>query len=411
MHLAATGFVSATDGSVAGANALLLQGLLDLGVRITFFSKPSFVDPRQAIPPHENFHFVDTTNTVADQTRVRLDPVPVANFLARRLDAATYNRNLVRSIRAHHTTTPFDAALWLGDFARGRAPDVPSISFVQGPPGTDARSIARHHAQIRRLCGLPRAVGYRAFAALRLARFGLPPMRASDHFIVGSHQSQRTFTELFGIASERISTLPYPIDLDTFRPAESPPATGPLRCLWLGRIVPRKRLDVFLDGAALAISRGLDLQLTLLGRATLIPELESLISAFPHPDRLHRIENVPRSEVPAILRAHDVLVQPSDEENFGSSVAEAQACGIPVIVGSTNGNADYLSEFDIHLPDDNPASLADALATIASRRSDPALAPTVRATAEQHFESKQIAKDLRDIIESTRDRFQLPCPA
>ena len=42
-----------------------------------------------------------------------------------------------------------------------------------------------------------------------------------------------------------------------------------------------------------------------------------------------------------------MLAQPSDEENFGSSVAEAQACGLPVIVGATNGNADYLCGRDI----------------------------------------------------------------
>ncbi len=411
MHVAATGFVSATDGSVAGANALFLQGLLDLGVRLTFFSKPSFVDPRRAIPPHENFHFVDVSNTMADQARVRLESIPVIGFLSQRLDTTTYNRALIRSISNHHSETPFDAILWLGDFARGRVAGLPSVSFVQGPPGTDARSIVRHYDQIRHLCGFARATRLRALAGLRLSRIGLPPLRATDHFIVGSQQSKRTFESLFRIAPERISTLPYPIDLAKFHPAARPRSSDCLRCLWLGRIVPRKRLDVFLDGAALAIDRGLDLQLSILGSATMIPELESLITAFPYPERLRRIENVPRSEVPSILRSHDVLVQPSDEENFGSSVAEAQACGVPVIIGSTNGNSDYVSRFDLVLPDDLPSSLANALAAIGDRRDDAAVSATVRATAEHFFASDHVATRLLSILESTRDRFIIPCPA
>ena len=67
---------------------------------------------------------------------------------------------------------------------------------------------------------------------------------------------------------------------------------------------------------------------------------------------------IPRQEVPSLLRAHGVIVQPSNEEDFGSSVAEAQACGLPVIVGLTNGNADYLCSRDIHLKDDRPKTLA-----------------------------------------------------
>ena len=172
--------------------------------------------------------------------------------------------------------------------------------------------------------------------------------------------------------------------------------------LSLGRIIPRKRLDLLLDGAVRAIGNGVDLQLTIVGGIGFVPGYEKLIDAFPHPERLRWIKSVPRQEVPALMRAHDVLAQPSDEENFGSSVAEAQACGLPVIVGRTNGNADYLCLRDIHLTDDRPETMAIALREMAQRKivgewGDPGVS---RRCAEQYFSLDKVTTQLLDVLQS-----------
>ena len=174
-----------------------------------------------------------------------------------------------------------------------------------------------------------------------------------------------------------------------------------MRVLWLGRIVPRKRLDLFLDGASLAIESGLDIRLTIIGAIGFLDGYEKLIRAFRFPGRLTWTKSAPRSAVPGILGAHDVLAQPSDEENFGSSVAEAQACGLPVIVGATNGNADYLCSRDLHLPDDRPETFAAALREMSLRKAerrwgDP---EESRRLAEREFQLPAIAARLVDIIQ------------
>jgi glycosyltransferase involved in cell wall biosynthesis len=125
-----------------------------------------------------------------------------------------------------------------------------------------------------------------------------------------------------------------------------------------------------------------------------------MIESFPFGDRLTWKRAVSRQEVPSLLNAHDVLVQPSDEEDFGSSVAEAQACGLPVIVGRTNGNADYLCSRDIHLTDDRPETLARALREMNSRRvqgqwGDPAIS---RKCAEQYFSLETVTTSLISIL-------------
>ena len=119
-------------------------------------------------------------------------------------------------------------------------------------------------------------------------------------------------------------------------------------------------------------------------------------------DRLRWEKGIPRDKVPAFLGQQDVLIQPSDEENFGSSVAEAQACGLPVIVGRTNGNADYLCSRDVHLRDDRPETLAAALRAYSERKAegrwgDPGES---RRCAEEYFGLDKITRRLIEILES-----------
>lgn len=403
LRLAVTGYVSAETGSVASANALLVRALLQRGCEVVFFSKASFVDPRPSVgDAPSGFHFVDANNRIFDTLRRHFAGIPVLGFIFGVLDTFTYHCLLLRLIRDEHQRQPFDRVVWLGEYARGRVRGVPTISFAQGPPGTDARSLLRRLPEIRALAGREVAWKWEALARARLSIFGRPPLRFTDHFVVGSSQSQQTLHREYGIPNARITTLPYPIDLDVFQPAARAIRQGDARefhALWLGRIVPRKRLDVFLDGAAAAIRRGQNLRITIAGRVGFIPGYERLIASFPFPDRLTWIRAVPRKDVPALLAQQDVLVQPSEEENFGSSVAEAQACGLPVIVGPTNGNADYLSSRDIRLKDDSPETLADALIKIADSQhpGDPAFS---RKMAESKFALDAVADKFLNVLDN-----------
>ncbi len=400
LRLAVTGYVSEEAGSVASANALLLRALLERGCEVVFFSKASFVDPRPAVGAHPAFRFVNVENRAADRLRARVAKVPFLGFLAARWDSASYHRALLAGMRREHGASPFHAALWLGEYARGPLPGAAVISYAQGPPGTDARSILHRFGEICALAGLATAWKWRLLAALRLSRLGLPPLHWSERIIVGSRQSCQTLEQRYGIAPQRLAALPYPIDLAHFRPAADARAPGgPLRVLWLGRIIPRKRLDLFLDAAALALRQGVDLRLTVVGGVGFIPGYERLLRAFPEPARLEWLPHLPREEVPALFARHDLLVQPSEEENFGSSVAEAQACGLPVIVGATNGNADYLCEHDLRLADDAPQTLATALAAFATKRAG---GTASRQLAERCFALDAVADRLLALLQERR---------
>src|SRR5262249_33466371 len=58
MKIACTGFLSEQAGSIAAANALLLRTLIERGVEVDFFSKPSFVDPRPVVGGRPGLRFL-----------------------------------------------------------------------------------------------------------------------------------------------------------------------------------------------------------------------------------------------------------------------------------------------------------------------------------------------------------------
>jgi len=408
MKLACTGFVSATAGSAAAANALLLVKLLDHKFEIDFFSKPSFVDPRPIVGTRPGFRFIPVNNHILNFVRSKVQRVPLVGTAASTADALSYSRLVARTVAQEHQKRPYDLCVWLGDYSRGSVPGLPTVSFPQGPPGTDARSLLTQFQQIRQIAGPGQALKWSTLARLRLSALGTPPFRHSDHFIVGSRQSAGTLAKIYSIDLDHISVLPYPIDLDLFRPLPSISEVNALRVLWLGRIVPRKRLDLFLDGAAQAIKQGIDIRLTIVGAVGFIPGYEALLQAFPYPERLQYRQRIDRTEVPALLAQHDVLAQPSVEEDFGSSVAEAQACGLPVIVGHTNGNSDYLSSRDMHLADEGVDTFAGALTEMYRRKKcgkwgDPAIS---RAVAEANFHIDRVTAELIRILELVQARNQ-----
>jgi glycosyltransferase involved in cell wall biosynthesis len=404
MRIAATGFVSENTGSVASANALLLRALLTQGNEIDFFSKPSFVDPRPVIGNYLGFRFVPVINHTSDALRRKVERFALLRPFAAHNDTTCYNRMLVRSIRLEHRQRAYKLCLWMGDYAHDSVPGLPSVSFVQGPPGTDARSVLRQRDEIVRLAGNYKALKWTVLARLRLSKLGLPSFYHSDHIIVGSRQSRDTLCRIYKVDPLRVSVVPYPVNLNLFQPPQNGliRESTNLRILWLGRIIPRKRLDLFLQGATLAIERGVDLRLTVVGAVGFVSGYNRLIKGFRFPDRLEWFENIPRTEVPSLMRRHDLLAQPSDEENFGSSVAEAQACGLPVIVGFTNGNADYLSSRDIHLGDANPETLAGALTEMWRRKCADKLGDTMesRRTAEEHFQVDRVVYRLMRVLET-----------
>jgi glycosyltransferase involved in cell wall biosynthesis len=396
LRIACYGFADAGSGSVAAAGNLILRELLERGYEIDFFNKSSFVRPRD-LECYANYRYIDVPTPTLDWLVERC-PKWGASIVRHVLSVFAHRvfaTRILRATRRRHLENPYDLQLWLGDWAWGRIADIPVVSWVQGPPGTDARSIARHKRQIVRLCGWRNYLPLRLFAAYR-GTLGLPRFDCTDMFIVGSAWSRRCLAG-YGIPATAIQTLAYPVELGQFVPGKNgAPHEGPHTVLSLGRSVPRKRLDLFLDACARLIDAGLDLNVLVVGDFRFTPGYMKLIERFPIPERLHYAGKLPREQIIPLVQSASVVVQPSEEENFGSTVAEALACGTPVVLGPTNGTGDYIGSGGIRFAEYNSVAVADAIGRTIENL--PALRIAARQAAEREFDTKKVTDDLVSLL-------------
>lgn len=394
LRIACSGVVGAENGSVASAGFLVLKELLRRGHEVDFFSKHSYVYPERLIEhPCFKYHACDQPrldNLVAHVSYT------YGRWLALQTGNAVYMRRIIRAMARQHATRLYDSILFLGQWAYGRVARLPVVSWVQGPPGTDSRSLLRHGTAIRGLCGWNEYAKLRGYACYRGSRVGRPPFRHTDICICGSRSSTETLVTRFGLSPGRVRELPYPIDLDAFKPATASRDTAPLEMLWVGRIVPRKRLDLFLEAGERLIGAGTDLHLTVIGDFPFAAGYRTLIDHFPYPAQLTYLREIPQREVRRRMQGASVLVQPSEEENFGSSVAEALACGTPVVLGPSNGTGDYMGEGGARFSEYLPSAVAEATSRVLNLPAERVgrIRAEARKAAVAHFAADRVVDQL-----------------
>lgn len=120
------------------------------------------------------------------------------------------------------------------------------------------------------------------------------------------------------------------------------------RLLYVGQVIEHKGLHTLLEALALLVhQRGYrDVRLTIAGGA-LFPEyrlqLEQQAATLGLNDYVCWAGQLPRSELPAIYAAHDILVFPSVwDEPFSITILEALAAGLVVVATDTGGTPEII---------------------------------------------------------------------
>lgn len=253
------------------------------------------------------------------------------------------------------------------------APETRMVCYSAGPPRWLFTDVT---AYLRRESPLLRPLLRSAMPALRAHHRALIPRSA--RVLTNSRASAEALSTFYG---RPVEVLYPPVRTEFFTPA--PVERG--HFLVVSRLVPQKRLEAAVDAF-----RELDETLVVVGHG---PWLEHLRARAPRNVRFAGWVN--DAELREYYRASRGLICPSVEE-FGIVMAEAHACGVPVIAPRAGGALEIVDDpaTGVLVEQVNRRTIAAAVRDVASRAFDPR---ACRLSAER-FSTRRFVERMEAVV-------------
>lgn len=141
--------------------------------------------------------------------------------------------------------------------------------------------------------------------------------------------------------------------------------------------------------------------LTIAGDGEEMPALKAYLEERPHLQARVRLKgHMLKGGLAAEMQRADFFVFPSRHESFGLVVAEAMACGLPVIVGNLTAPKEYVNaQSGLLVPPDDIDAIAAAIQQMIGEAGSYS-AETIRAQVEERFGFENFGKKLVSVYRS-----------
>jgi glycosyltransferase involved in cell wall biosynthesis len=257
-------------------------------------------------------------------------------------------------------------------FAKGvlTGPDTRHVSYVHSP----MRYAWDLQHQYLRESGLDRGLRGMATRWLlsRLRLWDRGTANGVDLFLTNSHYVARRINKAY---RREAVVIPPPVDIETFTPG------GEKGDFYLvaSRHVAYKRIDL----VAAAFAAMPDRPLVIVGDGPAHARVRAAARGAPN---ITFRPAVPQAELVALMRAARAFVF-AGEEDFGIVLAEALACGTPVIAFGRGGAVEIVAEgAGVLFHEQTAEAVAEAVARFEAMAIDPAIGrAAVRLHASEHF--------------------------
>lgn len=261
-------------------------------------------------------------------------------------------------------------------------------------------------------------VGYPAWAAQEAERHNAPMrlLRAQADFIIyQSEFCRESADEFLGLCKNPSKTLLNPVDLKKFSPRSGSLPASPLRLLAMGTHNYRERVTSTLECLRILRNSHLDCTLTIAGPLAwrnAQNDINRTVAAMGLADAVKILAPFRQEDAPGIYRNHHILLHPKYMDPCPTVVAEALACGLPVVASRSGGvpemvdpSCSALIDVPISWEKSSTPSGHELAGAVRSIRPDfPEFSAGARRRAEQVFDQKiwlaQHAEIFRSLLTS-----------
>lgn len=261
-------------------------------------------------------------------------------------------------------------------------------------------------------------VGYPAWAGAETESHNAPMrrLRAQADFVIYQSEFCRASAEKFlGPATNRCEVLLNPVDLEKFTPRPDPLPALPLRLLAMGTQNYRERVISVLECMRHLRADGVDCVLTVAGPLLwrhAADDVRRTVTAYGLQDCVTLLPAFGQEDAPRIYRDHHLLLHPKYMDPCPTVVAEALACGLPVVASRSGGIPEMVDDSCARLIDvpeswekmhtPSGADLARAVGTLVPNLARHAQAARQRAAGT--FDARLWQERHRQIFQSILSR-------
>lgn len=142
------------------------------------------------------------------------------------------------------------------------------------------------------------------------------------------------------------------------------PLNRPYKIVQVSRLsIPKKGQDILIRAVSMLIKKQYNIELAFIGDGASRKELEKLAEDENISVNVHFLGLQNRNYIYSQLCKYDLFVQPSRNEGFGLTVAEAIASGIPVLVSDIEGPMEIIEKgkYGFYFKNDNVKSCANTI--------------------------------------------------
>ncbi len=401
LRLAVFGFVGEHYGSLCSGHYLVLRELLSRGHQVDFYGIDGVQDAA-GLDVFPNCSFTSVKHSFSTKIWSLINRLPpfcrkTISYVFAQPSNRLHFLEIKRIVLGEHAIRPYDAQLFLGLLPAWRVSSIPNISWTQGCAKGESEWLIRHVDLLWEMrCGhlLPMLLTGYLWKHWEAER----DLTRADVLFCGSQWAKDCWKR-FGASVDKLLTIPYPIDLERFKfvGEHRTDNEGKFRILYLGRIVPRKRFDLVIKAFEIVASTLPHVFLQVIGGFSYGgTAYRRMMERSKFLDRIEYIDSVPRQRVPDYIANSNLILQPSENENYGSACAEAAAIGRPTLLGPTNGTQDYLPNSAYRFEEYTPKAVAEGIFT-AIRESDlqsQSIAQRCRSDAETFLSTASVTDDV-----------------